>query len=52
MDETLIRIAGRLTDIAREDLTTAELQIADELIAAGYLVFSDTDILKRATKGT
>ena len=45
-DDILSRIAGRLTGITKEDLTTAESQIAGELIQAGYLVFDDTDVLK------
>jgi hypothetical protein len=49
MNDILSRIAGRLTGIEKEDLTTAESQIADELIREGYLVFDDTDVLKPIT---
>ena len=45
MSDILSRIAGRLTDIAKDDLTTAESQIASELVSEGYLA-DDTDVFK------
>ena len=49
MNDILSRVAGRLTGIEKEDLTTAESQIAGILIREGYLVFDDTDVLKSST---
>ena len=42
-DEALGRIADRLIGICRDDLTTAEEQIVDILVGAGYLNYVPED---------
>jgi hypothetical protein len=41
--ETLNRIAGRLVGISKDDLTTAEKQIVDILVAESILRYSQID---------
>lgn len=43
----LFAIAGRLTNIAREDLTTAEKQIVSILMTSGHLTYDADDQLTR-----